>query len=306
MQPPGAFGLMYGSGWRRSHSRRSPSAMSRSMRSGSWTWRYCSNAARHFSAYARACVCVCVRMAARVCACARACAAWHLGLGNGAAACEAQVRAQGARAPRVEACRPDGLATAVARTRVPGRVRLTATARHDAARAPRANSTRTEKGGDTPRHIRARAHRRRCAHVHSCMCTCARTCASPRARALFPSPSMLRSPRAQAYLRAELLPEHGPVPDGLERAAVQRAHARDLSGTRRRGHRARRQCARACGGRSHARRARGRAPLEGVGAAVAGGSEGACAPRARSGADACVSCLIWMPPSAESKGILSS
>ena len=182
MQPPGAFGLMYGSGWRRSHSRRSPSAMSRSMRSGSWTWRYCSNAARHFSAYARACVCVCVRMAARVRACARACAAWHLGLGNGAAACEAQVRAQGARAPHVEACRPDGRATAVARTRVPGRVRLTATARHDAARAPRANSTRTEKGGDTPRHIRARAHRRRCAHVHSCMCTCTRTCASPRAR----------------------------------------------------------------------------------------------------------------------------
>ena len=76
------------------------------MRSGSWTWRYCSNAARHFSAYAHACMCVCVRMAARVCACARACAAWHLGLGNGAAACEAQVRAQGARAHHVEACRP--------------------------------------------------------------------------------------------------------------------------------------------------------------------------------------------------------
>ena len=199
MQPPGAFGLMYGSGWRRSHSRRSPSAMSRSMRSGSWTWRYCSNAARHFSAYARACVCVCVRMAARVRVCARACAAWHLGLGNGAAACEAQVRAQGARAPRVEACRPGGLATAVAPTRVPGRVRLTATARHAPARAPRANSIRTEKGGDTPQRIRARAHRRRCAHVHSCMCTCTRTCASPRARALSPLP-LYAAPPACASL----------------------------------------------------------------------------------------------------------
>lgn len=48
-QPPGAVGTMYGSGWRLEYSSASPSAISRSMRSGSCTCRYCSNAARHFS-----------------------------------------------------------------------------------------------------------------------------------------------------------------------------------------------------------------------------------------------------------------